>query len=65
VPPLSGRHLSCDGTLSFGGDISERVVDYTGRADLRLDPADADGPDEELHLALLPDKCALHGRPYL
>lgn len=46
-------------------DIAEHVVGDIAHADLHLRPVDADGPDEELHLVLLPGEDMLDGRPDL
>lgn len=46
-------------------DLSEHVVGDVSHADLHLGPSNPDGPDEELHLVLLPCKDTLDSGPDL
>ena len=46
-------------------DVSEHVVGDIGHADLYPGPADANGPDEELHFVLLPREHMLDRGPDL
>lgn len=65
LPPRAGRRSSRGGTLSFVEDVSEHVVGDVGHADLHLGPSNPDGPDELLHLVLLPSKDMLDRGPDL
>lgn len=55
--------MSCGGASVFVKDITEHVVGDIGHADLHLCPAYPNGPDEELHLVLLPGEDMLDGGP--
>ena len=50
--------MSCGGASGFVKGIAEHVVGDIGHAD-------PNGPDEELHLVLLPGEDMLDGRPDL
>ena len=65
VTALSGRHASCGGASPFVEDIAEHVVGDVGHADLHRRPVDANRPNEELHLVLLPGEHMLDGGPDL
>ena len=63
--PLAGRSSSYGGALCFVEDVSEHVVGDVGHAYFHLGPSNPDGPDEELHLVLLPGKDMLDRGPDL
>lgn len=54
--PLLGLRALCDVASALVEHVSEHVIGDIGHADLHPGSADANGPDEELHLVLLPGK---------